>query len=439
MAIRDLIVLSVVFVSLPVCLTRPWIGILVFSWLGYMNPHKYAWGVAQDFPVALIVAVTTLLGFLITKDKDKFPFEKQTIIILILWVIFTVTSLSAFYPDLAWSMWRKTSKVLLMCLITIPLFIDRKKLKYLFLTIGLSLGFLGLKGAVFTILNAGQWNVRGPDGSFISGEGDFGLALNMTLPILFYLAREEENKKFKMFLYSTFVMSAVSVIFTYRRGAFLGLAAVIFMLALKARKKVIVVGILSVALIVTPFFIPAQWTERMETITTYKQSSSAMGRIYAWQTAFNVAKDRPLTGSGFDGLSSVTIAKYSPSPYDTARDVHSIYFEVLGEHGFPAFGLFILLLLFCFLDLRRIKKATSGVPSAGWIGSYSDMLQVSLIAYMVGGTFLGRAYFDLFYHLVATVVILKVLTQRELSLVHAEHKPVGLSNEFALNATNETS
>jgi probable O-glycosylation ligase (exosortase A-associated) len=309
-----------------------------------------------------------------------------------------------------------------MCLITIPLFIDRKKLKYLFLTIGLSLGFLGLKGGIFTILNAGQWNVRGPDGSFISGEGDFGLALNMTLPVLFYLAREEENKKFKMFLYLTFVMSAISVIFTYRRGAFLGLAAVIFMLALKARKKVIVVGMLVFTLIAAPYYITEKWTERMGTITTYENDPSAMGRINAWKMAFNVAKDRPLTGSGFEGLSFATIAKYSPNPNATAGDVHSIYFEVLGEHGFIAFGLFMFLLFFCFLDLRRIKKATSGVPSAKWIGSYSDMLQVSLIAYMVGGTFLGRAYFDLFYHLVAAVVILKILAEREINSINAENQ-----------------
>ena len=41
------------------------------------------------------------------------------------------------------------------------------------------------------------------------------------------------------------------------------------------------------------------------------------------------------------------------------------------------------------------------------------MIQVSIIGYMVGGAFLGRAYFDLFYHLVVITVILKVLAKRE--------------------------
>ena len=419
MSLRDLIILGVVFISLPFCFMRPWIGILVFSWLGYMNPHKYAWGIATNFPLAIIVAVPTLIGFAVTKDKEKFPFERESTVIILLWITFTISSFFSFYPQLAWDMWQKTSKILIMSLITIPLFLDRKRLKYLMLTISLSLGFLGVKGGIFSIIHAGQWNVRGPEGTFIAGEGDFGLALNMVLPILFYLVKEEENKKLKLLLYSTFVLTIVSVIFTYRRGAFLGLAAVILLLAVKSRKKIFGAAVLSMVLIIAPYFITETWTNRMETIKEYEQDTSAMGRINAWKMAFNVAKDRPLIGAGFDGLSLTTKVNYSPNPSETAGDVHSIYFEVLGEHGFIAFGLFVFLLLFCLFSLKKIKKRLEGIHSAEWLRNYSDMLQISLIAYMVGGVFLGRAYFDLFYHLVAIIVVLKVLANRELSSITA--------------------
>lgn len=427
MSIRDLITFTVIFGSLPFCFARPWIGILVFSWIGYMNPHRFTWGMAYDFPFAQIVAIATLAGFIFTKDKDKFPFEKETVTIIFLWVIFTLTSFYAFYPVEAWGMWEKTSKVLLMCLITIPLFIDKKKLRYLLLTIALSLGFLGIKGGIFSILKAGAYNVRGPDGSFIGGEGDFGLALNMTLPLLFYLAKDEKNKTLKIILNSAFVLSIISVIFTYRRGAFLGLAAVVFMLMIKANRKIISVVVVSLVLFTAPYFITEKWFGRMETIETYEEDGSAMGRINAWKMAFNVAKDRPLRGAGFDGLTKWTMNKYSPNPSATASDVHSIYFEVLGEHGFIAFGLFIFLLYACFSSLRKIKKKIKGVASAEWLRNYADMLQVSLIAFMVGGTFLGRAYFDLFYHLVAVVVILKILAARELNSINAENHAVSLS------------
>ncbi len=404
MSIRDLITFAVIFGSLPFCFTRPWIGILVFSWIAYMNPHRFTWGAAHDFPFAQIVAIVTLAGFIFTKDKDKFYMERETVLILLLWIIFTLTTFFAFYPDEAWLMWKKTSKIFLMCLITV-------------------LGFLGGKGGIFSIATAGAYNVKGPEGSFMGGEGDFGLALNMALPLLFYLARDEENKKLKFILNSAFVLSILSVIFTYRRGAFLGLAAVIFLLLLKSNKKILGAIFLSIALMITSYFITEKWFERMGTIEAYEQDRSAMGRINAWKMAWNVAEDRPLSGSGFDGLGWETIERYSPNPGATAGDVHSIYFEILGEHGFIAFGFFIALLLSAFQSLRKLKRTFKNDPSRKWISNYSDMLQVSIIAYMVGGTFLGRAYFDLFYHLIIVIVILKLLARKEIMLSDANFLP----------------
>lgn len=418
---RDLILFAIILGSLPFCFIRPWIGVLVFSWIGYMNPHRFTWGTAYDFPFAYIVAITTLAGFVFAKDKDRIHMERETILILLLWIVFTITSFYAFYPDNAWQMWKKTSKILLMCLITTALFTDRRRLRYLLLTIAISLGFLGIKGGIFSIVTAGAYNVRGPEGSFIGGEGDFGLALNMTIPILFYLTKEESNKKIKLLLQSAFFLSVVSVIFTYRRGAFLGLAAVVFMLMIKSNKKIFSATVLSIALIITPYFITEKWFERMETIKTYEEDGSAIGRINAWKMSWAVAKDRPLIGAGFEGLTGRTIDNYSPNPDATAGDVHSIYFEMLGEHGFIAFGLFGLLLVLVFLSLIKIKRSFKNDPSMKWLCNYSDAIQISVIAYMVGGAFLGRAYFDLFYQLVAIVVILKILARRE-SLVSGNAK-----------------
>lgn len=392
---------------------RPWLGILVFSWVGYMNPHRYCWGPAHDFPFAQIVAVATLAGFFFTRDKDRLHFERESVLILLLWIVFTVTTFSAVYHDSAWLMWQKTSKVLLMVLLTIPLIIDREKLRHLLLTIALSLGLLGAKGGIFSIMTAGSYNVRGPDDSFISGEGDFGLALNMTLPLLFYLAKNETNKNLKIVLYVTFVLSIVSVIFTYRRGAFLALAAVLFLLLVKANRKMWAALVLAVGVLIGSYAVTDKWTERMGTIETYEEDASSMGRVNAWKTAWNVAKDRPFSGVGFDGLTGWVVDTYSPSPGQTASDVHSIYFEVLGEHGFIGFGLFVLMLMTALLSTRRIKKDFSTSPDHQWLCNYADMIQISIIAYMVGGAFLGRAYFDLFYHLVAITVVIKVLAYKE--------------------------
>ena len=410
---RDFFLFGIIFGLLPVCFIRPWIGILVFSWISYMNPHRFTWGAAYDFPFAKIIAVVTILGLFMTKDKMSLPKTRETILIILLGIYFTFTNFYAFYPDYAWIQWQKVIKILLMTLVTMMLINDRRKLKYLIMVIAFSIGFLGLKGGIFSLATGGQHMVYGPEGSFLADNNDMALALNMTLPMLFYLARGEENSRLKMVFWFVFVMNIVAVIFTYSRGGFLALAGVGILLFFKSRYKILAIPIVIVALIVGMSYIPEKWFGRIETIQTYEESYSAVARINAWHTAWNVAKDKPLYGAGFEGLRYGTRYRYSPDPSSTAFDVHSIYFEVLGEHGFVAFGLFMALMLYTLSTAQKLKKIVRTNKNLTWDEDYSNMFQISIFAYMIGGVFLGRAYFDLFYHIVAMVVIMNVLILKE--------------------------
>ena len=44
-------------------------------------------------------------------------------------------------------------------------------------------------------------------------------------------------------------------------------------------------------------------------------------------------------------------------------------------------------------------------PEALWAKDLAAMIQVTMVAYMSAGAFLGLAYFDYIYHLVAIVVV----------------------------------
>ena len=421
MGLRALVLLIVFFSILPFCLNKPWLGILLYSWISYMNPHRYAW---FDFPFAEISAIVVLVGYLMTKDKDRFHMEREAKILLFLWAWFTLTTITAFEPSVAFTIWEKTSKVLLMVFMTLPLINTKGKLRYLVLVIAFSLGLLGLKGGIFTILTGGVYNVRGPDGSFIGGEGEFALALNMTLPILFFQARNEKKTWLKNALYVCFFFSIISVIFTFRRGGFLGLAVVIFLLLLKSNRKIIASILVAAAIFSAPYFISQTWFNRMETIETYEEDASAMGRVNAWKMAWNIALDYPWTGGGFETWRTVYRAKYMPSDATViAGDVHSIYFEVLEEQGFIGLGFFLALLASVLASMQRLKWKFKKIKNCSWICNYADMIQVSILAYMAGGTFLGRAYFDLFYELVIIGVLLKVFARRELEKINQGELP----------------
>ncbi|MDZ7829157.1 MAG: DUF5935 domain-containing protein [Halofilum sp. (in: g-proteobacteria)] len=62
MALRDIALFIILMGSIPVVLYRPWVGILLWYWIGLMNPHRLTWGFMYSFPVAALVAATVFLG-----------------------------------------------------------------------------------------------------------------------------------------------------------------------------------------------------------------------------------------------------------------------------------------------------------------------------------------------------------------------------------------
>ena len=148
---RDIAVTLAVFGSLPFILKRPWIGILVWTWLGFMNPHRLAWGFRSTFPFAMIVALTTLVAMLISKEQKKIPWTREIVLLVIFWAWMLITTLNAMYPSLAWEQLSKVSKIFLMILVATMLINTAYRLKALVWVIALSLGFYGVKGGIFTV------------------------------------------------------------------------------------------------------------------------------------------------------------------------------------------------------------------------------------------------------------------------------------------------
>jgi probable O-glycosylation ligase (exosortase A-associated) len=410
---RDLFVTAVVFGSLPFILWRPWIGIIMWCWLSYMNPHKLSWGFAYSMPFAMMVALATMVGVLLSREPKKIPWTRETIVMLLFGSWMVVTSASAFYPELAWLQFEKVAKILFMTFMTLMLINTHERLKTMAWVIALSIGFFGIKGGIFTIATAGAHRVYGPATTFISGNNEIALALVMIIPLFRYLQLTTGNLIIRHALTAAMFLCAIAAIGSQSRGALLAIAAMAVFLWIKSRGKLLTGTLIAVAASVIASVMPETWYARMQTIETYEDDGSAKGRINAWWFAFNLAKDRPLVGGGFETFQPPLFQIYAPDPWRTA-DVHSIYFEVLGEHGFVGLGLFLLLGIFAWLTAARVARVTKDRPA---LKSYRDlvlMLQVCLVGYAVGGAFLGLAYFDLFYHLVAMVVIAAELVKREL-------------------------
>ena len=418
---RDIAITLAVFGSLPFILARPWLGILMWTWLGFMNPHRLAWGFSVNLPFAMIVALTTLVGIFMSREPRRFSRQPELVLMLMFLAWMLVTTIFAFYPSLAWEQFEKVAKVFLMIFVATLLINTKQRLIALVAVMALSIGFFGVKGGIFTILTGGGFHVRGPDRSFIGGNNEIGLALCMTLPLLYYLRQIATHTLLRLAALGAVLLTVVAALGTQSRGALVGLVAVGTFLWLKSHQKVQIGLLIVFSVLVFVPFMPEAWVERMQTIRTYQDDASAMGRVNAWGMAFNLASAR-LLGGGFNTFQEAQFVQYAPDPRYMA-DSHSIYFEVLGEHGFLGLALFLLIALFTWFSASGVIRKCKGVAELKWLGDLMAMTQVSLVAYLVGGAFLGLAYFDYFYNLVLVVAIAKDLVASRRPAVIVESAP----------------
>ena len=410
MPYRDIVVTLIIFGSLPVCLTRPWIGILMWSWIGYMNPHRLTWSFAYTLPFAMVVALATLIGLLFTRERKPLPRTSEVYLLVALWVFFLITTIFAFEPAAAWDQFDKVSKILLVSFVTMLLFQEAEKLKMLLYVIAISIGFYGMKGGIWALGTGGVNQVLGPPDSFISGNTEIGLAINMVLPILLLLSRFETRRWMKIGLQAAFFFGIFGSIFTYSRGALLGLILVLTLIFVKSRAKFIVIPLAIVVALFGKSLVPEQWLNRMGTIQTYEKDSSANMRLNSWWVSYQLALDNPFIGAGFRPFSPTIYLRYSPDEkWNDWQDAHSIYFQVLAEHGFTGLALYMALIASTLISLRRVKRRARGNPAHEFHGATAQMLEVSLVGFLVSGAFLSMSYFDLFFHLVAITAMLKVL------------------------------
>lgn len=409
---RDLAVTLAVFGSLPFIVRRPWIGILVWSWLGFMNPHRMAWGFSTTMPFAAIVAVVTMSALLFSRDEKKIiPWERESVVLLLFTIWMFVTTLFAIYPELAWDEFNKVIKIQLMIFVAMMLITTPERLKWLVWTIALSLAFYGVKGGIFTIVHGGVYHVQGPPDTFIGGNNEIGLALAMTVPLLYFLARDTSSKGLRSLVYVMMVLTALAAFGTQSRGALLGMAVMGAVFWLKSRQKFMVALLAGAAVLAIALVMPPEWYERMNTIKTYDRDESAMGRINAWRMAVNIANHR-FFGGGFETFQEGMFALYAPDP-SNVHDVHSIYFEALGEQGYVGLLLFLLLAFFTWRSAAAVRKAVKSIPEHAWMGELAGAVQVSLIAYLSAGTFLGMAYFDYYYNLILIMVLAKAILRQQ--------------------------
>lgn len=405
MSLRDIVLAIIILVAAVYALRRAWAGVLFWTWISVMSPHRYTWGFLYSAPVAAFAGGIALLGLVFTKERRS-PFIGTPVIIFALFIAWmTLSWLMGRDVSGDYFQWNKCIKIYLMVFVTIALLQTKEHIVLFAWVVFGSLALLGVKGGIFTITSLGGSRVWGPPGSFIEGNNEFALALIMVIPLVYFLQLQVTRNIWRHVLSAAILLCAVAALGSYSRGALLAIAAMGAIFWWRSPKKLeaaIFISIIAIAMV--PLF-PEQWWARMDTISEYQADGSAMGRINAWGVAWEVAKHK-FFGSGMSYQHADYFFLYGK--YETiVRAAHSIYFQILGNHGFIGLFLFVVLWLVTYREAGWLRKNARNEPNTLWAAQLGAMAQVSLVGYAVGGAFLSLGYYDLPYNIMALVVMAK--------------------------------
>ncbi|MBT9492889.1 MAG: putative O-glycosylation ligase, exosortase A system-associated [Paucibacter sp.] len=402
---RDIVLTIAVAVALTRGFKHPWVSLMVWIVMSVLNPHRYTYGFAYQMPFALAAAAVVFIGLFITKDECRSAFNPSSNLLIALTLWMCITTMAAFFPAPSFGMLERVIKINLMVIIAYALIVNEKQIKIMTWVLTLSIGILSAKGGLFTVLSGGSHRVWGPPSSFVEDNNAFALAAVMVVPLLFFLAGEQTNKYYKRGLQAMAVLSVFSALGSQSRGALLALSAMTIFLVLKSKNKGwLLLGLLALVPVAL-MFMPESWYSRMSTVQTYDSDDSAMGRINAWHMAFNLAADR-ITGGGYAVANAYVFGLYAPNPLNPLT-AHSIYFQMLGEHGWIGLLLYLSFWLYTWSSCNWVIERSRSIAEFGWVVNLARMLQVSMVAFAVGGAFLSLCYFDLPYYLAVLVYALR--------------------------------
>ena len=413
---RDLILLAALVSVIPLILRAPVIGILTWIWITLMSPQREVYGFLAGFQLNFYFAVLTAIAWVFSKEKKIAPMNLITALVILFAVWSSITTYFALHYAFSYEIWDRTMKTLILTLAVMTIATTKMRIQAVLWVTILSLGYFGVKGGGFVLLTGGAHHVFGPENSMIEDNNALGLALVMILPLMEYLRTTSEKYWVRTCLMLAMGLTIVAIIGTYSRGALASLAVMGLFYAIKSRAGLIPLVLGGMVVLALPSLVPASWFERMSTINSYDQDSSFEGRVSAWRTSVNIAKER-ITGGGFSSvnLDDVALAYPSEGSLTFGRAAHSIYFEVLGDHGFIGLALFLMLLAAAWDNTVATLSFAKDKPELDWAAKLARMMQVSMIGFMTGGALLSMAYYDGFLIIVALTAALLLVVKKPLT------------------------
>lgn len=422
---RDLFFLALLPLMLYLMACRPFIALGMWIWTALFFPNAWMYGVASGIRYNLIFTAIAILGYMVLKDKPKVRFGALggLVFLFFLWTTGS-TLMTEGLVEVGWDIWTRFFKVILLFVFVVLIINKKLHIDFFLGCVVLSVGFFGsLEGLKF-IASGGGHHIEGFYGHALGDRNELALAFVITLPICFYLLNQygQQSRLVRLALFGVIGLLVTSIVGTQSRGGFVALLGLGGYLFLKSERKILL-GILIVLLVgALSYVVSDDWTSRMNTINEAGEDASFMGRVVAWKLSFIQAMRHPFFGGGFKSLEYFPVWRSLSSEFFSyaffytgdalpdehkAHAAHSVYFQVLGEHGFGGLAIYLAMLARAFLNARRLVITARKQVETEWIAALGVMIQLCIFAFCLGGAALSFAYFELMYALYGVLLVLE--------------------------------
>ena len=416
---RDLLLLFITSLCSLGALRSPFFGLMCYVGYAVVSPQSYMWNIGSDFPHSKYIAVCTILGYLFSSETKQFPRQRESYILIGLWVVFAISTMVAMYPAPASRSLTLVSKIFLIALLSTSIINTEDRLHTMLKVIALGLGFYGLRAGIFVILTGATAPIWGPKDTYFEANNTIGMALAINVPMLYYLSKVEPRYWLRWAIRVMLIFSYPAVAGTFARASWIGLALMTALIVIKSRRKVltlIAVGVFAItAASLVPRLVSSQLTQRFETLENPEDDGSAQTRFWSWEFCMRVGTARPWFGGGFNLYSLDAYAQYYPEFLDRwpgkVWQCHNMWLSIFAEHGYPGILLWSGLILSCLFSLRQIRSYGRATEGSSWLVDYANMFQISLLGFIIIGIFVDFAYYEVFYQLVAAIICMKEIVK----------------------------
>lgn len=393
-------------------------GTMLWAWIALCAPQQYLYGIGASLPLNKIAVAVTLIGLFIDQTKKK-PYFDAHIVLAGLFVLQGIISYSVGLSNLdrTYDLLDKMMKIYALCFVMTMAARGRLQIHAMVIVICLGMGIHGVLEGLKYLASGGGHKVLAP-GS-IGDNNYLAMATLMVMPLLVYLVRYSGLRPVRLLFLGALLGCFVGVVATASRGGLVGLLVLGAFLFLHSRNKLLALAGMAVLAAGLLAFVPEEWSGRMDSITAPTENDSFMYRVSSWKLNTILALERPLVGGGYSALENWAVfdiykEKFhtldgtvdSPEP-NVALAAHSIYFQTLGDLGFPGFFLFMAILATGFRNLSRILHIARGEESLAWAYDLAVLFRMSLVVFMVCGALLSAAYFELLYIMLSQVSVLR--------------------------------